>query len=137
MNRNTTASDDRTRASDGPAERRIGLVNLLRGQLDEDVLLDRLPDAEEIVVVPDKLGRPVPVVCMAEGKRSIRSSGGPCATVSRDSASRYRCRPLSCTAPRLSRHGAVSSPRCSTAASASLPAPSLPNSSCDRRVRRA
>lgn len=32
----------------------------------EDVLLDRLPNADEIVVVPDKLGRPVPVVCMAE-----------------------------------------------------------------------
>ena len=35
----------------------------------EDVLLDRIPDAEEIVVVPDERGRPVPVVCMRDGKR--------------------------------------------------------------------
>jgi acyl-coenzyme A synthetase/AMP-(fatty) acid ligase len=34
----------------------------------EDVLLDRIPDAEEIVVVPDGDGKPVPVVCMREGK---------------------------------------------------------------------
>lgn len=30
----------------------------------EDVLLDRLPDAEEVVIVPDRDGAPVPVVCM-------------------------------------------------------------------------
>ncbi|HTZ44768.1 MAG TPA: class I adenylate-forming enzyme family protein [Jatrophihabitans sp.] len=35
----------------------------------EDVLLDRIPDAEEIVVVPDEAGRAVPVVCMRDGKR--------------------------------------------------------------------
>jgi hypothetical protein len=34
----------------------------------EDILLDRLPDAEEVVVVPDKDGKPVPVICMGEGK---------------------------------------------------------------------
>ncbi len=34
----------------------------------EDVLLDRIPDAEEIVVVPDERGKPVPVVCMRDGK---------------------------------------------------------------------
>jgi acyl-coenzyme A synthetase/AMP-(fatty) acid ligase len=33
----------------------------------EDVLLDRIPDAEEIVVVPDRSGKPVPVVCMRDG----------------------------------------------------------------------
>ncbi len=34
----------------------------------EDVLLDRIPDAEEIVVVPDEHGGPVAVVCMRNGK---------------------------------------------------------------------
>ena len=34
----------------------------------EDVLLDRIPDAEEIVVVPDEKGKPVAVVCMRDGK---------------------------------------------------------------------
>jgi acyl-coenzyme A synthetase/AMP-(fatty) acid ligase len=34
----------------------------------EDVLLDRIPDAEEIVVVADERGKPVPVVCMRDGK---------------------------------------------------------------------
>jgi fatty acid CoA ligase FadD22 len=34
----------------------------------EDVLLDRIPDAEEVVVVPDQNGKPVPVVCMRDGK---------------------------------------------------------------------
>jgi acyl-coenzyme A synthetase/AMP-(fatty) acid ligase len=34
----------------------------------EDVLLDRIPDAEEIVVVPDAHGKPVPVVCMRDGR---------------------------------------------------------------------
>jgi fatty acid CoA ligase FadD22 len=34
----------------------------------EDVLLDRIPDAEEIVVVPDADGKPVPVICMRDGK---------------------------------------------------------------------
>jgi acyl-coenzyme A synthetase/AMP-(fatty) acid ligase len=34
----------------------------------EDVLLDRIPDAEEIVVVADERGKPVPVLCMGEGK---------------------------------------------------------------------
>ncbi|MFI0235888.1 AMP-binding protein [Streptomyces sp. NPDC016845] len=34
----------------------------------EDVLMTRIPDAEEIVVVPDGEGRPVPVVCMRDGK---------------------------------------------------------------------
>lgn len=34
----------------------------------EDVLLDRIPDAEEIVVVPNENGKPVAVVCMREGK---------------------------------------------------------------------
>lgn len=34
----------------------------------EDVLLERIPDAEEIVVVPDAQGKPVPVVCMRDGK---------------------------------------------------------------------
>jgi acyl-coenzyme A synthetase/AMP-(fatty) acid ligase len=33
----------------------------------EDVLLDRIPQAEEIVVVPDEHGKPVPVICMGEG----------------------------------------------------------------------
>jgi acyl-coenzyme A synthetase/AMP-(fatty) acid ligase len=35
----------------------------------EDVLMDRIPDAEEIVVVPGSDGQPVPVVCMREGKK--------------------------------------------------------------------
>lgn len=35
----------------------------------EDVLLERIPDAEEIVVVPDEHGKPVAVVCMRDGKR--------------------------------------------------------------------
>lgn len=34
----------------------------------EDVLLSRIPDAEEIVVVPDEHGKPVAVVCMRDGK---------------------------------------------------------------------
>lgn len=34
----------------------------------EDVLMSRLPDAEEIVVVPDEQGVPTPVVCMRDGK---------------------------------------------------------------------
>jgi len=34
----------------------------------EDVLLDRIPDAQEIVVVPDEHGAPVPVICMGAGK---------------------------------------------------------------------
>jgi acyl-coenzyme A synthetase/AMP-(fatty) acid ligase len=34
----------------------------------EDILLDRIQDAEEIVIVPDKEGRPVPVVCMCDGR---------------------------------------------------------------------
>jgi acyl-coenzyme A synthetase/AMP-(fatty) acid ligase len=33
----------------------------------EDLLLDRIPQAEEIVVVPDEHGKPVPVVCMRDG----------------------------------------------------------------------
>jgi acyl-coenzyme A synthetase/AMP-(fatty) acid ligase len=33
----------------------------------EDVLLDRIPQAEEIVVVPDERGKPVPVICMGDG----------------------------------------------------------------------
>jgi acyl-coenzyme A synthetase/AMP-(fatty) acid ligase len=33
----------------------------------EDVLLARIPDAEEIVIVADGEGRPVPVVCMSDG----------------------------------------------------------------------
>lgn len=40
----------------------------------EDVLLDRIVDAEEIVVVPDKLGRAVPVVCMRDGKKLDRAT---------------------------------------------------------------
>lgn len=35
----------------------------------EDMLLERIPDAEEIVVVPDEHGKPVAVVCMRDGKR--------------------------------------------------------------------
>jgi acyl-coenzyme A synthetase/AMP-(fatty) acid ligase len=35
----------------------------------EDLLMDRLPDAEEIIVTPDGTGKPVPVVCMRDGKR--------------------------------------------------------------------
>jgi acyl-coenzyme A synthetase/AMP-(fatty) acid ligase len=34
----------------------------------EDVLLDRIPDAEEILVVPDGQGKPVPVICLRHGK---------------------------------------------------------------------
>jgi len=34
----------------------------------EDILLDRIPDAEEIVVVPDGQGKPVPVICLRDGK---------------------------------------------------------------------
>ncbi|MEV6007715.1 class I adenylate-forming enzyme family protein [Streptomyces sp. NPDC051976] len=34
----------------------------------EDVLLERITNAEEIVVVPDAKGRPVPVICMRDGK---------------------------------------------------------------------
>lgn len=34
----------------------------------EDVLMSRIPDAEEIVVVPDEQGVPTPVVCMRDGK---------------------------------------------------------------------
>jgi acyl-coenzyme A synthetase/AMP-(fatty) acid ligase len=35
----------------------------------EDMLLARIPDAAEIVLVPDAAGRPVPVVCMRDGAR--------------------------------------------------------------------
>ena len=35
----------------------------------EDVLLDRIGDAEEILVVPDGQGKPVPVICLREGKQ--------------------------------------------------------------------
>jgi hypothetical protein len=31
--------------------------------------MERLPDAEEIVVAPDEQGKPVPVICMRDGKR--------------------------------------------------------------------
>ncbi|MFF0490568.1 AMP-binding protein [Nocardia sp. NPDC004068] len=34
----------------------------------EDQLLDGIPDAEEIVVVPDGDGKPVPVICMRPGR---------------------------------------------------------------------
>ncbi|GAB3442012.1 class I adenylate-forming enzyme family protein [Actinophytocola sediminis] len=34
----------------------------------EDVLMSRIPDAEEIVVVPDEQGVATPVVCMRDGK---------------------------------------------------------------------
>lgn len=34
----------------------------------EDRLLERLPDADEIVVVPDGDDKPVPVICMRDGK---------------------------------------------------------------------
>jgi acyl-coenzyme A synthetase/AMP-(fatty) acid ligase len=34
----------------------------------EDMLIQRIPDAEEVVVVPDGQGRPVPVICMRDGK---------------------------------------------------------------------
>jgi len=50
---------------DRVADRIEGVESCLRI---EDVLLDRIPDAEEIVVVPDERGRPAPVVCMREGK---------------------------------------------------------------------
>lgn len=33
----------------------------------EDALLDRIPNASEVVIVPDERGRPVPVVCMRDG----------------------------------------------------------------------
>ncbi|KAA0017029.1 AMP-binding protein [Antrihabitans cavernicola] len=39
----------------------------------EDILLDRIPDAREVVIVPDGDGRPVPVVCMRDGT-SLSSS---------------------------------------------------------------
>jgi acyl-coenzyme A synthetase/AMP-(fatty) acid ligase len=35
----------------------------------EDVLMDRLPGAEEVVIAPDELGKPVPVVCMRDGSQ--------------------------------------------------------------------
>ncbi len=34
----------------------------------EDVLMSRIPEAEEIVVVPDEQGVPTPVICMRDGK---------------------------------------------------------------------
>lgn len=34
----------------------------------EDVLMDRIPDADEVVVVPDENAKPVAVICMREGK---------------------------------------------------------------------
>ena len=40
----------------------------------EDVLLDRIPNATEIVLVPDADGRPVPVVCMRDGARLDQST---------------------------------------------------------------
>lgn len=50
---------------DRVADRIEGVESCLRI---EDVLLDRFPAAEEIVVVPDGDGRPVPVVCLPDGK---------------------------------------------------------------------
>jgi acyl-coenzyme A synthetase/AMP-(fatty) acid ligase len=47
------------------ADRIEGVESCLRI---EDILLDRFPDAEEIVVVPDGHGAPVPVVCLRDGK---------------------------------------------------------------------
>jgi acyl-coenzyme A synthetase/AMP-(fatty) acid ligase len=47
------------------ADRIEGIESCLRI---EDILLDRFPDAEEILVVPDGHGMPVPVVCMRDGK---------------------------------------------------------------------
>jgi acyl-coenzyme A synthetase/AMP-(fatty) acid ligase len=47
------------------ADRIDGVESCLRI---EDVLLDRFPAADEIVVVPDGDGRPVPVVCLNDGK---------------------------------------------------------------------
>jgi len=35
----------------------------------EDVLMSRLPQAAEVVVVPDAAGVPVPVVCLRDGAR--------------------------------------------------------------------
>jgi acyl-coenzyme A synthetase/AMP-(fatty) acid ligase len=40
----------------------------------EDVLLSRVPQASEIVVVPDAEGQPVPVVCMRDGARLDREA---------------------------------------------------------------
>lgn len=51
---------------DRAADRIEGVESCLRI---EDVLLDRFPEADEIVVVPGAQGKPVPVVCLDEGKR--------------------------------------------------------------------
>jgi acyl-coenzyme A synthetase/AMP-(fatty) acid ligase len=50
---------------DRVADRIDGVESCLRI---EDLLLSRIPDAEEVVIVPDGAGKPVPVVCMREGK---------------------------------------------------------------------
>lgn len=42
----------------------------------EDRLLDSTPGAEEIVVVPDRAGRGVPVVCMRDGQKLDRAAWG-------------------------------------------------------------
>jgi acyl-coenzyme A synthetase/AMP-(fatty) acid ligase len=51
---------------DRVADRIEGVESCLRI---EDVLLDRFPDADEIVVVPGADSQPVPVVCLADGKQ--------------------------------------------------------------------
>jgi acyl-coenzyme A synthetase/AMP-(fatty) acid ligase len=50
---------------DRVADRIEGVESCLRI---EDVLLDRFPDADEIVVVPGADDRPVPVICLRDGK---------------------------------------------------------------------
>ncbi len=50
---------------DRVADRIDGVESCLRI---EDLLLDRIPDAEEVVVVPDEHGKPAAVVCMRDGK---------------------------------------------------------------------
>jgi acyl-coenzyme A synthetase/AMP-(fatty) acid ligase/thioredoxin reductase len=50
---------------DRVADRIEGVESCL---LIEDMLLDRIPDAEEVVVVPDEHGKPAAVVCMRDGK---------------------------------------------------------------------
>jgi acyl-coenzyme A synthetase/AMP-(fatty) acid ligase len=56
---------------DRVADRVEGVASCLRI---EDVLLDRIPQALEIVVVPDGAGAPVPVVCLRDGGRLDRAA---------------------------------------------------------------
>ncbi|MBC3842801.1 acyl--CoA ligase [Streptacidiphilus sp. 4-A2] len=77
----------------------------------EDVLLDRIPDAEEIVVVPDEQGRPVPVICMRDGKPLDAEAWKVAAAGISGLAAPFEVTRRSCSGPPRSRPGAICSPR--------------------------